>query len=197
MSDEVVVEIVESQVVEVLLSEGPRGLQGVQGATGLTGADSTVVGPQGVQGETGPAVDTTTLSVEQAQVTGLGSDLALKAPLISPSFVGVVGADNYDVVVNTLSSDSFALNFSGGAGIDYRATVAGAVTVTASGYRVGATKTVVFTNGVTVRALTFPAAWIFVGAKPATLAASKTGILTVTSLGWSEEQCVAGWVAQA
>jgi hypothetical protein len=86
MSDEVVVEITESQVVEVLLAEGPRGLQGVQGATGLTGADSTVVGPQGVQGETGPAVDTTTLSVEQAQVAGLVDGLAGKAGLTGNTF---------------------------------------------------------------------------------------------------------------
>jgi hypothetical protein len=58
MSDEVVVEITESQVVEVLLAEGPRGLQGVQGATGLTGADSVVAGPIGLTGLTGDTGET-------------------------------------------------------------------------------------------------------------------------------------------
>jgi hypothetical protein len=95
MSDEVVVEITESQVVEVLLAEGPRGLQGVQGATGLTGADSSVVGPQGVQGETGPAVDTTTLEVEQSQVAGLVSGLAGKAGLTGATFTGNISARKF------------------------------------------------------------------------------------------------------
>jgi hypothetical protein len=58
----------------------------VVGARGDTGADSTVVGPQGVQGETGPAVDTTTLEVEQSQVAGLVAGLAGKAGLTGNTF---------------------------------------------------------------------------------------------------------------
>jgi hypothetical protein len=58
----------------------------VVGARGDTGADSTVVGPRGVQGETGPAVDTSTLSVEQAQVAGLVAGLAGKAGLTGNTF---------------------------------------------------------------------------------------------------------------
>lgn len=45
--------------------------------------------------------------------------------------------------------------------------------------------------------LSFPAGWIFVGTKPTELAASKTGILTITSFGTTEAECVAAWAAEA
>jgi hypothetical protein len=122
MSDEVVVEITESQVVEVLLAEGPRGLQGLRGDTGLTGADSVVAGPtglrgvagsdgsQGVQGETGPAVDTSTLSVEQSQVSGLVAGLAGKA--------GLTGGNTFTVgqVINSGSASTVGAVIRGAAG---------------------------------------------------------------------------------
>ena len=127
----------------------------------------------------------------------IDSALALKSSLdSSPTFTGIVKANNYDISVTTLSSDTVALDFSAGTGIGYRSAVAGDLTFTGSNYRAGAIKTVVLTNGATPRALTFPSSWIFVGTKPTTLAASKTAVLTVTSLGTTEAACVAGWAVQ-
>ena len=46
------------------------------------------------------------------------------------------------------------------------------------------------------RALTFPAGWTFVGAAaPATLAADKTAILTLTSFGTTDANVVAAYAA--
>jgi hypothetical protein len=80
----------------------------VVGARGDTGADSTVVGPQGVQGETGPAVDTSTLSVEQAQVTGLVAGLAGKA--------GLTGGNTFTggQIINNTGGGRIFQAFSGG-----------------------------------------------------------------------------------
>jgi hypothetical protein len=81
------------------------------------------------------------------------------------------------------------------AGASYRtqAELTGAVTYTASNYAAGRSVTIRVTNGATLRTLTFPASWKFVGAKPADIAASKVGILTVTSFGTTEADCVAAW----
>jgi hypothetical protein len=82
MSDEIVVEIVGSQVVEVLLAEGPRGPQGVQGSTGLTGADSVVAGPIGSQGVAGSDGSDGSQGVQGLQGdTGLaGADSTVEGP---------------------------------------------------------------------------------------------------------------------
>jgi hypothetical protein len=108
---------------------------------------------------------------------------------------GIVEADNYDIGLTTLASDSIALNFSGETGL-YTRTAAGNITFTASNYRVGSIKTVRVIPGASLRNLTFPAGWVFVGIKPASVAANKTGILTVTSFGTTEGDCVAAWAVQ-
>jgi hypothetical protein len=119
-----------------------------------------------------------------------------RASLTNPTFTGIVTAQNYNIAVTTLASDSIALDFAGGTGLGYRASVAGDITFTGSNYAAGVIKTVVLTNGATIRNLTFPASWIFLGNKPTTLAASKTAVLTVTSVGTTEAACVVGWAVQ-
>lgn len=108
---------------------------------------------------------------------------------------GIIIAKNYDVEIETLGSDSVNLDFSGGTGIGVR-TPAGNITFTATNYRAGSVKTIFITNGASDRNLTFPANWIFLGSKPTSIAASKTGVLTVTSLGTAEANAVASWVVQ-
>jgi hypothetical protein len=84
------------------------------------------------------------------------------------------------------------------AGASYRtqAALTGAVTYTASNYEAGRSVTIRVTNGATLRTLAFPTNWKFVGAKPASIAVSKVGILTVTSFGTTEADCVAAWAVQ-
>jgi microcystin-dependent protein len=111
---------------------------------------------------------------------------------ISPS--GIVSATNYNVTVNTFTTASLALDFSGGSGIDYQPDVSLNTTFTGTGYQVGATKTVVLKASAT-KTLTFPTGWTFVGTKPTSISAGAAGILTVISLGTTESNCIAGWVS--
>jgi microcystin-dependent protein len=111
---------------------------------------------------------------------------------ISPS--GIVSATNYNVTVNTFTTASLALDFSGGSGIDYQPDVSLNTTFTGTGYQVGATKTVVLKASLT-KTLAFPAGWTFVGTKPTSISSGAAGILTVISLGTTESNCIAGWVS--
>jgi uncharacterized delta-60 repeat protein len=71
---------------------------------------------------------------------------------------------------------------------------------TGSNYLAGSRVTirVIENSGDTVPVgLNFPTGWVFVGTKPEELAAGKTALLTVTSFGTTEADCVATWSAQA
>ena len=114
----------------------------------------------------------------------------------SPTFTGIVSAPNYDIGLTTSNSDSIALNFSSETGL-YTRSAAGTVTITASNYRAGSIKTVRIVAGGSSRTLNFPTNWVFVGTKPTTISANKTGMLTVTSFGTTEADCVAAWTVQA
>ena len=111
------------------------------------------------------------------------------------SFPGQVTAANYRVSVSTEASDTVALNFASDTGLATR-TATGNITFTGSSYTAGASITCRIVAGAAARTLTFPAGWVFVGSKPTQVAANKSGILTVTSFGTTEADCVASWVAQ-
>lgn len=113
----------------------------------------------------------------------------------SSTIAGTLTANNYNVTVSVEASNTINLNFSSGTGLHTRS-ANGNVTVTASGYIAGSTKTLFITSDSTARSLTFPTNWVWVGSKPTSIAASKTGVLTVTSLGTAEANAVASWVAQ-
>lgn len=49
----------------------------------------------------------------------------------------------------------------------------------------------------TQRTLTFPSGWVFIGSKPANIAASKTGVLSLTFFGNASTDAVAAWGVQA
>ena len=142
--------------------------------------------------------DSSGTAVERMRITSTGNvGIGTTTPTnYKLEVAGIVEADNYDIGLTTLASDSIALNFSGETGL-YTRTAAGSITFTASNYRVGSIKTVRIIPGAALRTLTFPASWVFVGIKPASIAANKVGILTVTSFGTSEGDCVAAWAVQA
>jgi len=144
-----------------------------------------------VEDSTSP--DATPFVVNAAGNVGVGITTPTNYKL---EVAGIVEADNYDIGLTTLASDSIALNFSGETGLYTRA-AAGNITFTASNYRVGAIKTIRVIPGASLRTLTFLATWVFVGIKPANVAANKTGILTITSFGTSEGDCVAAWAVQS
>ena len=69
-------------------------------------------------------------------------------------------------------------------------------TFTTTGLESGKSKTIKITTDGTLRTLTFPA-WIFVGSKPTDQAASKISILTITSFGTTDADCVAAFAVEA
>lgn len=108
---------------------------------------------------------------------------------------GIVVALNYDVMVLSEASNEITINFTGGTGIHTR-TLTGNATFTGANYRQGSTKTYFITADSTNRTLSFPSGWIWVGTKPTSIAASKTGVLNVTSVGVLEANAVAAWIVQ-
>lgn len=119
-----------------------------------------------------------------------------KANISGATFTGIVTAKNYNVELTTESSDSIALDFSSGTGLSSRIAT-GSISFTASNYSAGSIKTVRVVAGASSRSLSFPSSWSFLGVKPTSILANKVGILTITSFGTSEADCVAAWSVQA
>lgn len=108
----------------------------------------------------------------------------------------IVTAKNAAINVTTLSTASGTqnLDFSGHGYLTH--SISGNITYTASNYSEGKSLTVRITSDGTARDLTFPTNWIFVGAKPTSIAASKTAVLSVTSFGTTEANSVAAYAVQ-
>lgn len=99
--------------------------------------------------------------------------------------------NNVAVSVATASTDNVAIVFDTDRIITRSA--AGTVTFSGSSYTAGKSATVRIVAGAAQRTLNFPAGWKFISAKPTAIAASKTGVLAVTSFGTAEADCVAAW----
>lgn len=142
-------------------------------------------------------------SQAQSTITNLTTDLSSKAPIASPTFTGTVttaavdvagnNIDNIQNLIHDISTTTTALDFSG----DQLQTISisADTTFTTSNLAAGKSKTVKITTDATLRTLTFPA-WKFVGTKPTDQAASKVGILTLTSFGTTDADCVAAYAVE-
>ena len=108
----------------------------------------------------------------------------------------ILTSKNVAINVNTLSTATGTQN------IDFTSegylthSITGNITYTASNYAEGKSLTIRITSDGTARNLTFPTNWIFVGAKPTSIAASKVAALSVTSFGATEANCVAAYAVQ-
>lgn len=94
---------------------------------------------------------------------------------------------------------SIALNFSNtGGGSNLRSvTLAGNLTLTTTGLSVGLQFMLRIVSDGSLRTLTFPAGWKFVGAAaPANIAASKVGILQLRAFGPTDSDVVARWLVE-
>ena len=69
-------------------------------------------------------------------------------------------------------------------------------TFTGTGYAIGKSKVIKITTDGTLRTLAFPSGWVFIGTKPVDQAASKTGILTLTSFTAIESGVVAAYAVE-
>lgn len=110
----------------------------------------------------------------------------------------IITAPNYDIDVTTATNDPGTLNldFSDGTGL-IDVNVESDLTFTGSNYRAGAIKTIRITSNASADTnLTFPAGWVFVGIKPTTKTKDVTSILTITSFGTTEGDCVAAHIEE-
>jgi hypothetical protein len=99
------------------------------------------------------------------------------------------------LIVETAGSDSVTLNFAEDRIVTRAA--AGNITVTGASYTPGKSVTLRVVSGGSSRNISFPANWKFVSFKPTSIAASKTGILAVTSFGVTDADVVAAWAVEA
>jgi hypothetical protein len=105
----------------------------------------------------------------------------------------VIGTLGYQAGVTTLgTTGTIDIDFAG-ADLRTQGALTGNIVFTASNYAAGRSVTIRVTNGGTLRTLGFPAGWKFVGTKPADIAVSKVGVLTLTSFGTIEADVVAAW----
>jgi hypothetical protein len=134
---------------------------------------------------------TTTFGWSTPADTDLVKDGALAIRTLADSIDSTMGG------TSTLgTTGSVSVNFATG-GYRTQAALTGNITYTGTGYASGRSVTIRVLNGSTLRTLTFPAAWRFVSAKPANIAASKLGVLTLTCFGSAEADVVAAWAVEA
>lgn len=103
--------------------------------------------------------------------------------------------DNIQKLIHDISVTTTVLNFVN----DELQTISinANTTFTTSGRAIGRSKTVKISNGGTLRTLTFPAGWTFVGAKPADIAPNKDAILTLTNYGSTDALIIAAYAVEA
>jgi hypothetical protein len=109
---------------------------------------------------------------------------------------GEVEAKNVTVNVNTLATATGTQNLDFTSEGYLTHAITGNITYTASNYSAGRSLSVRITCDGTARNLTFPTNWVFVGAKPTSIAASKVAVLSVTSFGTTEANAVAAYAVQ-
>ena len=165
--------------------------------------------------------DGTVTNTEFKYINTLSSNaqdqLNLKSPIANPTFTGTVVAgiitssgtftSNGNIQMGTGAKITSIKNLqhevsTSGTDIDFSETqlqtmsIASNTTFTTTNRAVGLSKTIRLITDGTVRTLTFPTDWKFIGVKPTEQAASKTGILTVTNFGTTDAYIVAAYAVQ-
>ena len=167
---------------------GPAGPQGPQGEKGDTGN----TGPAGLQGPPGPGTDITYDAATREMRSSTGADATL--PLVSPSAAGMGAATSFSTITY---GASVALDF---ASLDaqYRTiSLAGDLLLTTNNLANGRMLVLRLMADSSQRTLSFPTDWKFLGTKPANIAASKVGVLSITAFGATNADVVAAWAVQS
>tara|TARA_R110000803_G_scaffold71192_1_gene134324 strand:+ start:2498 stop:3109 length:612 start_codon:yes stop_codon:yes gene_type:complete len=143
-----------------------------------------------------------TLTVAPADVTGTAAILGAN------TFTGTqdIGGNNIDNVQNIIHDLTSTASVSGARTLDFNAdqletwALSGATAITfntTSNKAVGRSKTIRLVNDATLQNLTLHASWKVIGTAPADIAASKTGVLTLTCFGTAEADIVAAYAVEA
>lgn len=115
-------------------------------------------------------------------------------PLVSTSSAGLAPATSFAALTYGATT---ALDFSAIDGQARTITLAGNLELTTSNLAAGRTVVLRLLPGASQRTLTFPVDWVFIGSKPANIAASKTAVLSLTAFGTTNADVVAAYAVQS
>ena len=139
------------------------------------------------------AAQRTTLGLAAVASTGAYGDLSGTPTLRTTSVNGLQPALSFAAITYGATTDLDLAALDG----QYRTiTLTGDITFTTSNRAAGRTVVIRLLPGASERTLTFPADWVFVSTKPATLAANKTAVLSLTFFGTADTDCVAAYGVQ-
>lgn len=184
-------------------AQGPAGPQGPAGSTGPQGD----AGPQGVQGPAGsdgldgadgadavPGGSSTQVQFHDGGAPAvLGGDSAFTWDKTNDELY-VNG--NVRLGVKTVGyAANVALDFQDGA--LQSVSLTGDLALTSSNLATGRGIALRIVADGSIRNLSFPATWTFLGTKPTNIAANKTGVLSLTSYGTTDADVVAAWGVEA
>ena len=114
-------------------------------------------------------------------------------PARTTSAAGVLPATSYAAITYAATVDLDLAVLDG----QYRTiSLTGDLTLTTSNRAAGRTAVIRIIADASQRTLAFPTDWKFLGTKPANIAASKTGVLSLTFFGTADSDCVAAWGVQ-
>jgi hypothetical protein len=135
--------------------------------------------------------DLTYTASTRVLASSTGADATL--PLVTTTAAGLTPATSYAAITYAAS---VALDLSSLDGQYRTISLTGDLTLTTSNLATGRTVVIRIIADASQRTLTFPAGWKFLGTKPANIAASKTGVLSLTFFGSADSDCVAAWGVQ-
>jgi len=127
------------------------------------------------------------------QQTGLVDIPGLALPTRTTAAAGTLPATSYAAITYAAS---VALDLAVLDGQYRTISLTGDLTFTTSNLATGRTVVIRIIADASQRTLTFPVDWKFLGTKPANIAASKTGVLSLTFFGSLDSDCVAAWGVQ-
>ena len=175
--------VITQPVTRVLrVYAGPQGPQGPTGPTGATGATGAT-GPQGPEGPQGPA--------------GTSFSPSATSPILYASGTTTFSFDRTLPTGTTTYGATVALDMSALNGLYRTIALTGDLTLATSNRAAGRSVTLRLIGDGSARTLGFPADWVFVGTKPTTLAANKTGVLSVSFFGTADSDAVCAYAVQA
>jgi hypothetical protein len=186
---------------------GPQGDQGIQGPIGATGPQGDqgitgATGPQGDQGIQGPIGATGPQGDQGIQgpigATGPQGDIGLTGATGATGPQGATGSEPTTVTQGTITySATTDLDMAVITGNFRTLTLTGNVTFTTSNREAGRFVSIRILPGASLRTLTFPTDWKFIGTKPTNIAANKVGVLSITFFGTGDIDCVAAYAVEA
>ena len=179
----------------VTLAFAAKGAEGDPGSTGSVSAASALT-----LEEQGSITSTGANEIDIANVGGVlqwrlesdgatnifasTADVALRLPITADTDTIAYGA-TVDLDMATLTGKYRTISLTGN------------LTFTTSNRASGRQVVLRLLADASTRTLTFPGGWRFVGTKPANIAASKVGVLSILFFGTADSDCVAAWGVEA